>query len=78
MTVIIYNAILLLELIGKLSIQGSRGMHCEGVFRGKSELRRAGCWITSSEGDLKESATEKIPPGTIYDFFPTLEEIVYL
>lgn len=26
--------------------------------RGKSELRRAGCWITSSQGDLKESATE--------------------
>jgi len=26
--------------------------------RGKSELHRAGCWITSSQGDLKESATE--------------------
>jgi len=28
------------------------------MVRGKSELRRAECWITSSEGDLKESATE--------------------
>ena len=26
--------------------------------RGKSGLRRAGCWITSSQGDLKDSATE--------------------
>ena len=26
--------------------------------RGKSGLHRAGCWITSSQGDLKESATE--------------------
>ncbi len=36
----------------------------QGAFRGKSELRRAGCWVTPSEGDLKASATEKIPPGT--------------
>lgn len=28
------------------------------VRRGKSELHRAGCWLTASEGDLKESATE--------------------
>ena len=27
--------------------------------RGKSELHRAGCWVTPSEGNLKESATEK-------------------
>ena len=26
--------------------------------RGKSELRRAGCRITSGEGDFRESATE--------------------
>jgi len=26
--------------------------------RGKSELRRAGCWVIPSQGDLKESATE--------------------
>ena len=26
--------------------------------RGKSELHRAVCWITSSEGDLRESAIE--------------------
>ena len=30
--------------------------------RGKSGLRRAGCWITSSGGDPKESATENKPP----------------
>ncbi len=30
--------------------------------RGKSELHRAGCWITSSGGDPKESATENRPP----------------
>ena len=29
---------------------------------GKSELRRAWCWVTPSEGDLKESATENKPP----------------
>ncbi len=29
---------------------------------GKSGLRRTGCWITSSPGDGKESATESIPP----------------
>lgn len=27
--------------------------------RGKSELHRAGCQITSGEGDLRESAIEK-------------------
>jgi hypothetical protein len=26
--------------------------------RGKSELHRAGCWLTASGGDPKESATE--------------------
>ena len=29
---------------------------------GKSELHRAGCSVTRSRGDAKESATEKIPP----------------
>ena len=29
---------------------------------GKSELHRAACWITSSRGDSKESATENTPP----------------
>ena len=27
--------------------------------RGKSELLRAGCWVIPSEGDLKDSATER-------------------
>src|SRR5690606_10200629 len=31
---------------------------------GKSELHRAGCWLTASRGDSKESATESKPPGT--------------
>lgn len=30
----------------------------KGRTRGKSGLRRAGCWVTPSGGDLKESATE--------------------
>ena len=30
--------------------------------RGKSELHRAVCWLTTSPGDRKESATENIPP----------------
>jgi hypothetical protein len=30
--------------------------------RGKSEHHRAGCSITWSRGDVKESATESIPP----------------
>ena len=29
---------------------------------GKSELHRAGCSVTRSRGDAKESATENIPP----------------
>jgi len=33
-----------------------------GNNRGKSEHRRAGCWVTPSEGNLKESATENTPP----------------
>ena len=33
--------------------------------RGKSELRRAGWSLTTTGGDPKESATEKIPPWEI-------------
>lgn len=35
---------------------------CRLARGGKSGLRRAGCWITSSGGDPKESATENRPP----------------
>ncbi len=31
---------------------------------GKSELHRAGCWLTASRGDSKESATENKPPAS--------------
>ena len=34
-----------------------------GGRRGKSGLRRAGCWLTASRGDSKESATENRPPA---------------
>src|SRR4029077_12134877 len=34
-----------------------------GARRGKSGLRRAGCWLTASRGDSKDSATENRPPG---------------
>ena len=30
---------------------------------GKSGLHRAGCWLTTSRGDSRESATEKRPPA---------------
>ena len=30
--------------------------------RGRSGLRRAGCWLTASRGDPQESATENKPP----------------
>ncbi len=33
--------------------------------RGKSGLHRTGCWVTSSPGDGKESATESRPPCRI-------------
>ena len=36
-----------------------------GDAGGKSELQRAGCSVTRSRGDAKESATEKIPPSEI-------------
>ena len=31
-------------------------------FRGRSGLRRAGCWLTASRGDPQDSATERKPP----------------
>lgn len=40
--------------LGTASMKGD----CEPLVRGKSELHRAGCWITSSGGDSKDSATE--------------------
>src|SRR3954467_223620 len=30
---------------------------------GKSGLHRAGCWLTASRGDSRDSATEKRPPA---------------
>ena len=46
-----------------ISRLGNRG----GIFffRGKSELPRAERWVIPSEGNLKESATEKTRPGTL-------------
>jgi len=35
---------------------------CELPAGGKSELKRARWWLTATEGDLRESATEKTPP----------------
>jgi hypothetical protein len=32
------------------------------VAGGKSELRRAGCWLMASRGDSQDSATENKPP----------------
>ncbi len=54
---------------GNISIQacrtgtdGRRPVILQGG--GKSGLHRTGCWITSSLGDEKESATESKPPDT--------------
>ena len=33
-----------------------------GSCRGRSGLRRAGCWLTASRGDPQDSATERKPP----------------
>jgi len=33
------------------------------IAGGKSELHRAGCWLTASRGDSQESATESKPPA---------------
>lgn len=38
-----------------ITVSGDRGP----LVRGKSELHRAGCWITSRGGDPTESAAEK-------------------
>ena len=35
------------------------------LVRGKSGLRRAGCWVMPSGRNPKESATEKKPPATL-------------
>lgn len=43
-----------------LFLRVSQTIAAEGNFRrGKSELHRAGCWVTPSGGDSKESATER-------------------
>ena len=39
-------------------VQVSRVIACGSTVRGKSELRRAGSWVTPSGGDPQESATE--------------------
>ncbi len=41
---------------------GERRPSQDGVAGGKSELHRAGCWLTASRGDPQESATENKPP----------------
>ena len=38
-----------------MSMKDDRG---HKSVRGKSGLHRAGCWVTPSEGDLRDSATE--------------------
>jgi hypothetical protein len=35
----------------------------KGGRRGKSGLHRAGCWLTASRGDSKDSATENQTAG---------------
>ena len=52
--------------IGGQSSPDDRGIHIG--FRGKSEHRRAGCSITWSRGDVKESAAESRPPFGVATF----------
>ncbi len=47
--------------IGEKAVEVAR-MIARRPAGGKSELHRAGCWLTPSLGDEKESATENIPP----------------
>ena len=41
-------------------VVAARAKKCSG--RGRSGLRRAGCWLTASRSDPQESATENRPP----------------
>ena len=46
-----------------VSRPGGRGTgRSAGPCRGRSGLRRAGCWLTASRGDPQDSATERKPP----------------
>ena len=51
---------LILSILKKifLNLLASRPDDRDLFDRGKSGLRRAGCWVTPSGGDSKESATE--------------------
>src|SRR5687767_7470719 len=48
--------------LGCLQRQWSGRPPVASATGGKSELHRAGCWLTASRGDLQESATESTPP----------------
>jgi len=56
----------MLAFLGRLSykagVRGGKAIAGANSAGGKSELRRAGCRVTPGEGNLKESATENIPP----------------
>ena len=50
-------------LVVTVSRPGGRGTgRTAGPCRGRSGLRRAGCWLTASRGDPQDSATERKPP----------------
>ena len=50
-------------LVLTVSRPGGRGTNrSAGPCRGRSGLRRAGCWLTASRGDPQDSATERKPP----------------
>ena len=48
--------------VGSSSSERVRWSLAAQAARGKSGLHRAGCWLTASRGDPKESATENKPP----------------
>lgn len=46
-------------ICGNMNLASKPDNRCWEIRRGKSELHRAGCWVTPSGGDSKESATER-------------------
>ena len=51
------------EINAALAAQGYNRIPLLRDWGGKSGLRRVWCWITSSGGDPRDSATERSPPA---------------
>ncbi len=60
---------------GRLVLAWHGDMRRWQAARGKSELHRAGCWLTASGGDPKESATETYRRARSLRLQPTLARV---